>query len=853
MLAAAPNFKTDADISNNAAVFEKPLQRWDPGNDGEVDLSLEASTGSTAGWDQFEANERLFGATTNYDENLYTTRINRDDPTYKQKAAVAAKIAREIGNESVSNSHMREERGLAPENDFDEEERYSGVKRDTEPNKPSHPRASNATSNKYIPPARRPQSGTSATAGPVDPAVAQATSSVPKVPAKPNTSTPSVPPETTTKEPESSTESNKGSGTVPSAVKLPTNLPAKGHAVKAPSPAQKNQTTPQQQSGMPSEPEVLSSFRQFANKEKAKVQELCRNPEKFANQQKAIANHQKAIASQKVSEQDRPQARMSKYQEFLQFSQNFKLGTPVPMDLVPILAKDPSKQEAIVEKARKQYEEKINSSKNEAAPVVDVSRSVGPAQKPSPPKTPAAVSIPTATASVPPPSAGMKAQQPRPQQQLAPQFTHQPVHQQQSRPNNGVAPMPQGDARMPYRNRQNFYGNQQMNNRPMQFNQGRPGHFSARLANIQSDIQAGRRVSGGPFPQPIPAQIPPAQHAADVRANKNKTFGPAKFNGRGGFNQNGTNFVSLPHNPVAGVPAVASNNNNNNNNKMPRPNARASSPSAFWASKKPVPPSERPSFKEHFDSLKRMKRDTGSSPTKDLAAKGGIPPPYRTLPTWDCPPVNQEKTYKDVFKGMTSPIIPQPGRSPMVQPLPFHPQLPFPMQPNGIAPNGISPMPAQFHPQSQPNVPPMMFDDPSRMSMSSSSSHLYPSPRFQQNPVFQPPPMMPPAHFAYQQPMAGYYGQPPMQMRYPNMSQFPNSHHPMGAPIMMQQHQPANNHLMPQAMPVPFNHQMNMLTPNPAMYPQQQMGQPPPAGFPSPNRGVPMMMHGSQQGHPVYR
>ena len=55
---------------------------------------------------QFEANARLFGATTSYDENLYTTRIDRSDPAYKRKEAEAARIAREIENTEVDNLHM---------------------------------------------------------------------------------------------------------------------------------------------------------------------------------------------------------------------------------------------------------------------------------------------------------------------------------------------------------------------------------------------------------------------------------------------------------------------------------------------------------------------------------------------------------------------------------------------------------------------------------------------------------------------------------------------------------------------------------------------------------------------------
>lgn len=49
-----------------------------------------------AGWDQFKANEELFGLTTDFDEDLYTTKINKDSPSYLLMEAKAAKIANEI-------------------------------------------------------------------------------------------------------------------------------------------------------------------------------------------------------------------------------------------------------------------------------------------------------------------------------------------------------------------------------------------------------------------------------------------------------------------------------------------------------------------------------------------------------------------------------------------------------------------------------------------------------------------------------------------------------------------------------------------------------------------------------------
>lgn len=51
------------------------------------------------GWDQFK------GLTTDYEESLYTTIIDRNHPLYKEKAARAEKIALEI---EASSSHARQ-------------------------------------------------------------------------------------------------------------------------------------------------------------------------------------------------------------------------------------------------------------------------------------------------------------------------------------------------------------------------------------------------------------------------------------------------------------------------------------------------------------------------------------------------------------------------------------------------------------------------------------------------------------------------------------------------------------------------------------------------------------------------
>lgn len=120
---SAAGFRTDADISGNLAVRERQLQRWAPSVETDVDLSLEASAPSGE-WDQFKANEKLFGLKTDYDENIYTTTIDRSNPSYREREARAQRIAREIESSSTHSAHIREERGMVAEDgELDEEDK----------------------------------------------------------------------------------------------------------------------------------------------------------------------------------------------------------------------------------------------------------------------------------------------------------------------------------------------------------------------------------------------------------------------------------------------------------------------------------------------------------------------------------------------------------------------------------------------------------------------------------------------------------------------------------------------------------------------------------------------------------
>jgi PAB1-binding protein PBP1 len=103
------------DISFKAAPRrERELQAWADDSAG-LDLSpggANNSPGATIGhgddltfgnganrsgnWDQFATNEKLFGVKTGFDENLYTTKLDRDAPNYKEKERRAQQIANEI-------------------------------------------------------------------------------------------------------------------------------------------------------------------------------------------------------------------------------------------------------------------------------------------------------------------------------------------------------------------------------------------------------------------------------------------------------------------------------------------------------------------------------------------------------------------------------------------------------------------------------------------------------------------------------------------------------------------------------------------------------------------------------------
>lgn len=118
---ANAGFRTDTDISGNLAVRERPLQKWEPSTDNDVCISLDF-TGES--WDQFQANEEKFGLKSDYNENIYTTTIDKSNPLYRQREEEAERIAHEIEGASGDNSMAKEAEAFVIEGDGrDEEER----------------------------------------------------------------------------------------------------------------------------------------------------------------------------------------------------------------------------------------------------------------------------------------------------------------------------------------------------------------------------------------------------------------------------------------------------------------------------------------------------------------------------------------------------------------------------------------------------------------------------------------------------------------------------------------------------------------------------------------------------------
>ena len=502
-----------------------------------------------------------------------------------------------------------------------------------------------------------------------------------------------------------------------------------------------------------------------------------------------------------------------KINELLKFSKTFKLATPVPKDLVPILAKDPNKQETIIQRAQKQADEK-SSPQSKAPQVLSEQQQKPGLRGPGPSRFENG-----ASAAVP--------------------FPTQPERQGFAR------------GRPPYPPPPGPYAGGQGGRFQPPIHPGRGG--TGMLGHRLTDSYNNRKGVAGPLPTPLAigdSRLPPSGPGSNNSAvsSPSKVHTPTSSVASSKFNVKASEFRP---NPAASTftPGTSA-------SPMTRglSGPRAASPSMFFGARKLLPISERPSLTDQFNPIKRLKKEMDEQDEKDYSFNGGIPPAYKTPPTWDVAPENEEKKYIQMFRqpvivpsispqarAMTNPQFPQQVAFPFPQTSPNLPPIPGTVQ-------GTQPFP------SQPATGPVHFED-HRVQFPASTSQVFSTPRPQS--ALYPSPLASHAQLAFAQPMPQFYmnqptPQPGHVRPYPATPQFMNTQTAMGAPMMVQQSSSGPYMNVPQGVPY-ATPQMQVFSPSPAhahAYPQVPPPQPH-GGYPSPSRTAPMMMHqGSQPGRP---
>ena len=102
-------FKTDTDIGQKVQRRERELQAWQadtsppataPGGPTHGphtdDITFGAGSSGHGGWNQFTVNEKLFGVKTGFDEELYTTKLDRSAADFAEREKKAQALANEI-------------------------------------------------------------------------------------------------------------------------------------------------------------------------------------------------------------------------------------------------------------------------------------------------------------------------------------------------------------------------------------------------------------------------------------------------------------------------------------------------------------------------------------------------------------------------------------------------------------------------------------------------------------------------------------------------------------------------------------------------------------------------------------
>lgn len=274
------------------------LPAWASPNDSRG--GLEDSSNSTAGkpWDQFAANEARFGIKSDYEENLYTTKLDRSGKDFRSREREADRIAREIMGQATNNPHLAEERGQADDSGVNEEDKYGAVVR---------------SPNAYVPPALRKQMAAAASAPNTGNKGASAAQAATPNASRPNGAVPpSAPhtPDTTAAVTAASTQ------TTTTAAPPPVDPPIVN--VKVPSPSIPQEANSSDASGQKSSIDasnpLMGDFRSFVSSER----------ERLEKKKAALAKKEKD----------------TRLADLKSWAITFKLNTPMPSDVAGMVQKD---------------------------------------------------------------------------------------------------------------------------------------------------------------------------------------------------------------------------------------------------------------------------------------------------------------------------------------------------------------------------------------------------------------------------------------------------------------------------------------------------------------------------------
>jgi hypothetical protein len=697
--------------------------------------------------------------------------------------------------------------------------RYSGVRRQDFP-----PLATRE--NKYTPPARRAPTGQATVKGvPVDPAIIS--SQLKSTPPPKATSTPKPAEAKGPSAPEkpATPVTEKSAETKPSASATEGKAPeskaeaisdAKTADAKDAAAARPSATTSRGASKVGAVPgvtatverDVLSSFRNFASTQRFMAEKV---------------RTTKAKADKEV-----------KLTELKKFSENFKLFTPVPKDLISIIAKDPAKQKQIQDKAKHNMEE-LAKQKEAATKDKETTTTKDTQGKASAEQSGA--STPAATSDT--------------------RGTSRPAAPQHSGSATSVPGRHPG-ARSSYNPQSHYQYNR--NNRPPPHlaPQNQPtGNLAQRLRNVEQQKLQHPHIGQHPPPD---MRLPPTGPANSVDPGFGRRLNavPPSYMGPK-LNPNSHEFrpnaFAQPFNPA--IPSSGSSPRSSVNNIAEAPVPPPPVKGQLIRRKTRAVDVKKCFILSHIETIQPPQG-------RHWDDNDGLKPSFDTLPTWrqlqdetETPDSTMHLTYKEYFERLplSSAAVATPNPSHVMPQVAHQHQLPFHLQhgAQNLAPRQSPHMPPmQMHSGQHGHVQHVPYSNPDdHRMMHSNSAQSFASPRMGPVPMAYPPAVNPQQQVPYGQPMMQPYMNAAPQMgqfrSFSHNPQFmPQQPHHMGTPMMVQQGFIPGPNGMVAAGPMYPGGQPHFI-PAGAVPPQPVPGS---NGFPSPGRPVaPMMAHqGSHQG-----